>query len=112
MIGIIATSLTTAAFEANADAICQYRAGRPILMGVNHRTRILHMLHSALHADWARNRAEGSWLTIEELTWGTSVTMHEVTEILLDLAFSPAIKLSRRMVDGAYGYSLENGMGR
>jgi len=123
MIDQTASSFTTAAFEEiaeiqnnttteNAEAIAQYRADLlPILIDANHPTRVLHMLQTALHAEWALNKAADSWLTIEELSWGTYIPKQEVTESLLDLAFRPGIKLSRRRVDGIYRYSLENGTG-
>jgi len=96
----------------NVEAIAMYRASlSPWLIDTDHTTRVLHMLQAATRGGWAINKAADSWLSIEELSWGTRLSKQQVAEALVDLAFGPMAKLSRRLVDGTYCYSLGKGLG-
>lgn len=95
---------------ADLEAIAEYRASLPpFLIGASNAGRVLDMLFAAIHARWALKKEAGPWLSIEELSWGTFVTQQCVAEALLDLAFHPTIKLSRRCMDGIYRFTLGEG---
>lgn len=101
-------ALADKAMRERIDVIAAYRATLPPSSGIySGKGRVLQMLNSALHEDWAANRPEGSWLSVKDLAWGVSIPELDVTEILLRLAFHPTIVLYQRHVEGNPHYSLE-----
>lgn len=100
------------AINDRVEAVAMYRKSlSPFLTTTSPIVRVLDMLQSALHGRWAADTPEGSWLSVKELSWGTRIVETEIAELLLAIAFRPSVKLSRRMVDGTYRYTLGDGGG-
>lgn len=104
------------AIRTRIEAVASYRQSlSPFVTSCSPYLRVMDMLQSATYGEWAARTPEGSWLSVEELSWGTFVPELKVAEHLLSIASHPTVVLSRRRVDETFRYSLgdggENGRG-